>query len=221
MTKFSLLLSSFCLAVATATAGTVTFSTAGTFNCGAVTCGGNGTNAVTVNGVTLTYNTTSNTVVAPTGIQLGSFTVTGSSTSGLSLFAGISFTLNINQSAPALSPGGQPNTLSSSLSGSITSASQTNAYVTFLGNSTYTAAGVSGPGVQFTTSVNSPVTYVIVNNDLGGAYSGQAGNIQIQAGVNSSINARVQDAPEPVTMTLVGTGLGLAGLLRLRRRNNA
>lgn len=214
MKKLFLLASLAVLLAMSAVAGPVSFNTSGVFTCSG--CTGSGTSAITIGGVTLTYNSANLSVTAPTGTQLGSFTVSGGTS--LASLSGVTFTLTVNMTAPAPT-GSSPNpaNVSSTLSGTIAS-NNVAAWVFFSGTN-FTANGTTGPGVQFTTAnFQSPVNFVIVNADAGGPNGGKVGNVQLQAGTNASINAQIQDAPEPMTMTLVGAGLGIAGLLRLRRK---
>ena len=189
MKKLTLTLTLLAVALfsTAAMATDVTYSTSGSFGggvgCNSTSCT-SGTETITFGGLVAANAST------PTFASLGNFVVSGSGSATFS----VPFTLTITQSAP---PGGSGN-LSSSVSGTITSSTQSNAEVIFstpsvtLGGVTYTiAADVNGnPGV------------VLVPTGTNGGVS------TLQASINT---------PEPASLALLGTGL-LAGGSFVRRK---
>lgn len=180
----------------------VTFSTAGIFagaGCVANVCTGVPTSGTGV--FTLSFvNAGSNTYGAPTTVDLGSFSTTCTGCGGTltsASFSGITFTLQINQTAPTAGNG--------SYTGNVTGS---------LGWNPITSSLVWMP----TTSVVTigAVTYTLVVDN--------SGNIKINAPTAdqtpniTAVKADISAVPEPSTVALMATGLfGLIPVIRRRR----
>lgn len=94
-------------------AGTVSYSTTGTFGGTDLT----GSNTLANGGATISYTPSGvQTVTAPTGINIGAFTVTG----GTGTFSNDTFTLTVDQTLPSVGSG---NTGVASITGDVTSTS--------------------------------------------------------------------------------------------------
>lgn len=180
-----------------ASAQLVTFSTVGTFTGASCVA-----NVCTVAPFSLTFvNAGSNTYLAPTNVDLGSFSVTcaGCTTTPVaSAFSGITFTLQVAQTAPTA--GAQTYT------GSVTGS---------LGWNPITSSLVWMPGTS-TITIGSVTYSLIVDN---------TGNIVINAPTTdqtpnlTAVKASIVATPEPSTVALMATGLfGLIPVIRRRRR---
>jgi len=185
MKKLTLILTLLALALfsTAAMATSVTYSTSGSFG-GGGTCSGT---SCTVGLETITFAGTGATVTPPTFSPLGTFSVTGFGSETFSA----PFTLTITQSAP---PGGSGN-LSSTVSGTITGTTQSNAEVIFS-----------------TTSVTlGGITYTIAAD-----VNGNPGVVLVPVGGISTLQGSIT-TPEPASLALLGTGL-LAGGGFVRRK---
>lgn len=180
-----------------AAAQTVTFSTVGTFTGASCVA-----NVCTMPPFSLTFvNAGSNTYLAPTNVDLGSFQVTcvGCSTAPLSsTFSGIVFTLQVSQSVPS----GGTGTYTGSVAGNI-------------GWNPITSSLVWSPGTSKITI--GLVTYTLIVDNTG--------NIVINAPTTdqapnlTAVKASIVATPEPSTVALMATGLfGLIPVIRRRRR---
>jgi hypothetical protein len=136
-------------------AGTVSYSTAGTFG---------GTDATAANtlvngGATISYNPSGvQTVTAPTGINIGSFVVTG----GTGNFANDTFTLTVDQTVPTVGSG---TTAVGSITGSVSSTSNS-IEVTF--------APTSFSIGEVTYNLQTSTYFLVAPNTNGGVTSLQA-----------------------------------------------
>ena len=195
------------LGALSAAAQNVTYSSFGSFTgagCTAPPAPGTGpANSCTQGTFTLTFvNAGSNTYSAPTNVDLGSFSVTCSGCGATQItspsFSGISFTLQVSQTAPT----GGSGTYTGSLTG-------------FVGWNPITSSLVWMPAGS--TITIGPVTYsLIVDN---------TGNIVINAPTTdqtpnlTAVKAAIVATPEPSTVALMATGLfGLIPVIRRRRR---
>jgi hypothetical protein len=188
-----------------AVAQTVTFTTAGTFtgaSCVANVCTG-------LSGWTIAFNNGSGNVSAPSGIDLGQFSVACPTAScAINTIAGTTFQLTINQTNPSLGSG--------SISGSI------------LGNIGYNPDNSTLTWRPTTSSVTiGSVVYTLVTDNFGQC-SGIVGNCINIASPNSGTNGANPNTtvvkgfavvPEPSTVGLMATGLfGLVPVAFRRRR---
>jgi hypothetical protein len=193
----------------TASAQVVTYSTTGTFSggTGSTTCAGDGSSC-SVGGFTLSFiNAGTASYLAPsfTLVDMGQFQTAFSptgGTAGLTAFTGVSFTLQITQSAPSAGTGSFSGTISGSLAYNPSSSSLV---------WTPTTSNLSIGSAQ----------YVLVLD--------QSGNENIQAPTApsgnpnlTSVKANVLATPEPATALLLAPGLAGMGLAaRFRRRNSS
>jgi len=208
MNKFLVALSIAGLGVA-ASAGTINYNTTGsTLSCNGVSgCVQNTSTAVTVNGLTLTYNSGSGSNVAtPSIINLGNLVSTGVANN--ENVSGLLLTILVNSTPPGGS-GALPN---GSISGTISTTAST-AIIQFSPNNTSTGFG-NLPGVVIGGGGQS-FTYQVLNTTLGivpptPADGNPFGQTSIQGAVTDT------SAPEPTTMLLMGAGLGAVALIRKR-----
>jgi len=183
------------VAAATATAGTITYSTTGSIACnGVLGCStiANGV-SITQSGATVTLvfdPNTGTTITSPSNINYGAINSNATSSTAVSL-TGLLVTLNVFQTVPNVNNGAfGSGSVSGTLTGTSSSASiawQTPTTI-LIGGENYT--------------VNTPTTIVAPTSN---------------AGV-TTIQGSVADAgvPEPTTILLMGAGLGAFGLLRRR-----
>jgi PEP-CTERM motif len=208
MKKFLLTLGFASLMATVASAGTVTYSTEGAWNGGA--SGAN--SAITVGGLTLTFNAGSGALVNSTPgsfISLGNIVLTGTST-GTSL-NGTTLTLKILETAP----GSVNGTIVAGLITGTISTNQSSASIVWSPNNTTTAFAGNLPGVILTVG-NVVDTYQVTQTTLGLQAPGVGtGTTSIQGAVSDT------SAPEPATLVMMGAGLGAFGLLRRRRAARA
>jgi hypothetical protein len=208
MKKILLTLGLASLLTAVASAGTVTYSTAGAWNGG--TSGA--IEAITIGGITLTFNSGSGAGVVSTPgsfINLGNIVSTGNS-AGANL-NGTTLTITVLETFPGAINGSIE---AGTITGTI-STNQSSASITWTPNNTFTAFAGSLPGVVLTAAGISD-TYQVTQTVLGL----QAPTVGTPAG-QTSIQGAVSDTtpsgtPEPTTFVLMGAGLGAVGLLRRR-----
>lgn len=185
-------------------AGTVSYNTTGsTLSCNGVAgCVQNTPTAVTVGGLTVTYNTGSGSnVVTPSIINLGSLVQTGTG-SNVNL-TGLRLIISVTSTPPGAS-GFLPN---GNISGTL-STSQSGASITFSPNNTTTGFGTL-PGVVIGGGLSS-FTYQVLNPTLGLTSPTDADSTSIQGAVTDS------SSPEPTTVLLMGAGIGAIAVLRRR-----
>lgn len=208
--------------VASAAAQTVQYYTTGTFSC--ASCTGSGSGSVMFGAgadlVTLAFRsplgadgTTASTAANPAWVSLSVFNpthasfglldFTGTGSAGVAL-DGTTFTLNIYQLQPSV---GGPESLVGSISGSISGNGsnamlQVNASPVTIGDITYRYADLSYSLVP--QSGNSG--QVTLQGEIRGDFSGGPGGTVV---------------PEPATVTLLGAGLALTGLVSARRKRIA
>lgn len=182
------------LTAAPAMATTVQYSTTGTFS-------STGTNVISGGDVTLTFNAVNNSGkdTPPTTDELGSFTVADPNGAGFTMPDGETFVLMINQTLPGAGDGSFGD---SAITGTIANLlgpgnGKTGDYVLTFDQTSVTIYGV---------------TYTL--EDLG--QNGLASN-QLDIGTSrTTIEAAISDAPEPVSLALMGGGLCLLALARRR-----
>jgi hypothetical protein len=194
--------------IAQASAATlVQFSTTGVF-------GASGTNTVTFTDggfATLTFNGTSNSLLAPTNASFGDILLATSPCTvdaevcGFSGSASSSFTLNITQTLPT----GGTGSLLGQVTGTFAALNSTDFQLTF-SSPTTSIDGVTYLLQPFYFIV--PPTSGIGGGAIAGTTSLQGQITALQVNPNAPI-------PEPATMMLLGTGLLAA--FRARRKNNA
>jgi hypothetical protein len=183
--------------VAHASAATlVQFNTTGVF--------GNGLNTITFTDggfATLTFNGTSNALLAPTNASFGDI-VLSTGEGGFTGSASSDFTLNIFQTGPTAGSG----QLLGQVEGTFAMLNSTDFLLTFSDPSTTIA------GVQYSLQP----FYFIVPPTSGSGGGAAPGVTTVQGQITPLQTAPI---PEPTTMMLLGTGLLAA--FRARRRNNA
>ena len=136
-------------------AGTVSYSTSGTFGGTDLT----GSNTLANGSATISYvGSGSQTVTAPTGINIGQFVVTG----GTGDFTNDSFTLTVNQTAPSVGSG---STGIASITGSVTSTS--NSIEVIFSPTTFNIG-------QVTYNLQTSTYFLVAPNTNGGVTSLQA-----------------------------------------------
>jgi len=186
-----------------------TFTTIGTFTGG--TTSGTGTYTDDAGAVVVTYSApTVNSVDAETQASFGTFTTSSTTaTTAFTIPAGVTFTLEIDQTAPTAEP---PLFFTGTLSGSLRGGAD--------GGSSTAFVQFNGPLRQFTASGNRD--YEIVSSD-----NGTPGRVNLSApGAGNppgttTINGFVS-VPEPTSLVLMGLGAPmLLGLARLRRKGRA
>jgi hypothetical protein len=183
--------------------GDVDFLTSGTFTCGAVvgcvTSNGGSTVTVTNNNNTLQIiadNITNLGIVPPDDVNVITLETTSTNRGGAVDTTGLTFTLNIDQTQPAIAP--TTGSLSGSFSGSI-NANGSNTIVTFAPNQTSLTLGGN---FIYTLDFLDPnnTSWTIPNPGIG-----ETGVTTETATVTSGTVT-----PEPTFMML--SGLGFAGL---------
>lgn len=208
MNKFLLSTGIAALMATAASAGIVTYDTNGSsLSCGsAINCTQNGATQVLLGPaggpyLSLTYNPGSGTnVVAPSFINLGNITTSGT---GSSLLAtGISLSININ----ATPPGSAAAINSGLITGSLSS-NGSSALITFSPNNTVTSFG-SLPGITI-----GPNTFQVTQTVL----ALQAPTVGNPLG-QTTIQGAVSPTPEPGTMLLLSSGL--IGIYMARKRKS-
>jgi len=198
------------LMVTAAAAATINYNTTGsTLSCNGVGgCVQDTATAVTVGGLTFTYNTGSGTgVVTPSIINFGNIVSTGTGTDvGV---AGLLLTINVNSTPPG-SAGTLPN---GAISGTI-STNNSGATILFSPNNTTTGFGTL-PGVVIGTPGQN-FTYQILNPSLG-LQAPTVGNPIGQTSIQGAVtDTSVTSTPEPTTLLSLAAGLGVIGLFRRR-----
>jgi hypothetical protein len=197
-----------------ASASTINYNTTGsTLSCNGVGgCVQDTTTAITIGGLTFTYNTGSGSgVVTPSIINLGNIVSTGTGTSVN--VTGLLLTINVNSTPPGAS-GTLPN---GSISGSI-STNSSGATILFSPNNTTTGFGTL-PGVVISGG-GQAFTYQVLNTSLGlqaPTVGNPVGQTSIQGAVTDTSPSGV---PEPATFLLMGAGIASIGLIRRRRRTS-
>ncbi|MBV8898167.1 MAG: PEP-CTERM sorting domain-containing protein [Acidobacteriaceae bacterium] len=167
---------------------TVDYSTTGTFST-------TGTGVLTgTGGETLTFNPISTSNITPATNSLGFFTVTNATGGTLTPPAGETFTLTVTQTSPA----GTGGLASIPLTGTIddTGAAPSGGLVLTLALTNFSVNGINYQLVNLTNGNQVDVGTTITN---------------IQADITGAV-------PEPATVALMGGGLALLGLTRLRRK---
>lgn len=218
MKKILLLTSLTAFIALTASAGPVSFNTTGVFSCNAVascvaSSNGGTNNVVTVNGISVTYNSTINTLTAPTFTDFGTLTSActnaGCSASPSNLI-GVTLLLTITQTVPSAGSGSFG---TATLAGTITGAGQSSAQINFsASNTTSQLCPQSCPGVYINPGPGQ-VLYQITNGSKS-IVPPTSGNLP---GL-TTLQGAVTDSPEPVSMSLVGIGLvALASARRWKR----
>ncbi len=145
-----------------ASAVTVSYNTTGsTLSCNGIAgCVQNTSTSVTLNGLTLTYNSGSGSnVVTPSIINLGNLVTTGTSTSAN--LTGLQLTINVNSTPPGAG-GALP---VSGFSGSV-STNNSGGRITFSTSSSTTTTFGTLPGVII-TGAGGTFTYQVLNTGLG------------------------------------------------------
>ena len=206
-------------AAATSNAQVVQYYTTGSFTCGAG-CTGTGTNTATFGGATLTYLSpagstnplAASTAANPASVDLNvlnpSFASFGildftSGSGALNTLNG-SLTINFFQQAPSTGTG----TLVGSLSGQIGGTASNASFVAT--SDTLTIGDVS---YRF-RETNYSLVPQSTNNGLV-TLQGQISSTGFNGGPGGTV------VPEPATMTLLGSGMALTGLIAARRRRAA
>lgn len=191
-----------------ALAATVNYNTTGsTLSCNGVAgCVQNTSTSVTINGLTLTYNSGSgSSVVLPSIINLGNIDSTGTAAS--EDISGLLLTINVNSTPPgssgALPFGAISGTISTNSSGST---------LTFSPNNTTTAFGTL-PGVDIAGG-GQDFIYQVLNTSLG-IQAPTVGNPIGQTSIQGAVS--VLAAPEPAFWMLMITGFAAIGFAMRRR----
>lgn len=171
---------------------TVQYSTTGTFS-----STGNNVLIGSGPGETLTFNSISTSNVTPVTDSLGYFTVTNVSGDTLTAPSGETFTLTVSQTTPA----GTGGLATVPLSGTIddTGAAPSGGLVLTLAQTNFSVNGINYQLVNLTNGNQIDIGTTITN-------------------VQAQITGAAGTVPEPVTMGLLGGGLAILGLTRLRRK---
>jgi hypothetical protein len=190
-----LVLGSFLLAAAPALAMTVKYSTTGTFS-------STGNNVISGGDVTLTFHNVNNSGndTPPTTDELGSFSVSDPNGADFTMPDGETFTLDISQTLPSSGNGSFGDSI---ITGTIANAKgkgngKTGDYVLTFDQTSVTINGI---------------TYTLENLGQNGL-----GPNQLDIGTsNTTVEAAITGAPEPVSSALLGGGFALLGMVRWRR----
>jgi hypothetical protein len=202
--KLALAVSGLALSAGIAGAQQVTYSTSGVFTGCA---NGSGTNTCVVNGpagsATLTFlgqNSTSYTAPV-TGASFGDFALSAT-VDGPYSFAGVGFTLTVNQTAPSNGSDNQGGS--------------------FVGSFSFANTGSTGGPVvlNFTDYMLSvgAVNYTL-QQDFGGGINMNLPGVN-ENPASRSLRANISTVPEPSTYMLLGSGLAALGMIARRRRSN-
>jgi hypothetical protein len=214
--KKSLILISAVLLVAfVASAGAVNYSTTGAMSCNAVAgCVADGTNGVTIGGISLVYDGVTADPTVPSISGLGNIVTTGTGTNVS--FVGVTLVITIDDislsmigAMPTGTLGGAPGEISTNTSSAI---------ITFAPSNTTTAEFGTLPGVALTSGATTDTfqflntTYGIEDpSDPAGANKGVT---SLQGDV---VETTVSATPEPMTLGMLGFGLIGLGLMKRKR----
>ena len=219
MKKTFLILSLAAFFTALAAAGPVSYNTTGVFSCSGVagcvlsSTGTGNNNVATVNGISLTFNSTLNNLVAPTFTDFGTLVsacVTVGCSASPSSLAGVSLILTITQTVPS---GGLGSFGTAVIAGTITGTGTSTAQINFSANNTSSALCSNCPGV-FINPGPGQVLYQLTNGSKS-IVPPSSGN---SPGL-TTLQGAVTDTPEPLTMSLVGFGLVALTVVRRKTRS--